>query len=354
MAQGCHTALPMPSLREADPALLAMNTDDCSPNTGPGPGPSPLVTGHWSLITPSHLRGALSLAVILLAWSGQAQEIEPRRWSHMPIGANFAGAAYAYTAGDISLEPELRIQNATFDLQTLGLKYIRSFDLLGKSARVDLTQPYQIGHWSGLLNGAPAKVERDGLADTSLRFAVNVLGAPPLEGKEFAEYRAKADSETIVGLGLVLQFPTGQYYGDKLINLGNNRFSFRPQLGVVHNMGKWSGELTTQAWFFTDNADFFNGKRLGQDPVYSADANLIYTIRPGLWLAGSVGYAGGGVTAVNGAPSDNRQSNVGFGLGLGIPLSRAIGVKLAYIGTRTQVKTGLDSDTVTCAVSVMF
>jgi len=290
----------------------------------------------------------------VLAGPGQSQDIEPRRWSHLPIGANFAGAAYGYTMGDIYLEPELRIEDARFELQTIGLKYIRSFELLGQSARVDLTQPYQIGHWSGLLNGAPATVDRTGLADTSLRLAVNLLGAPPLAGKEFAAYRAQADHETIVGLGLVLQLPTGQYYDDKLINLGNNRFAIRPQLGAVHNWGKWSAELTAQTWFFTDNYDFFNGKRLEQDPVYGADAHLIYTFRPGLWLAGSVGYSGGGITVVNGDPSDNRQSNLGFGLGLGIPITRALGVKIAYIGTRTQVRTGLDSDTFTGAFSVMF
>lgn len=312
------------------------------------------MTDHCSLITPSRLWLALTLAIPLMARLSQAQDIEPRRWSHMPIGANFGAAAYAYTTGDIYLEPELRIENAQFDLQTIAVKYIRSFELLGMSARVDLTQPYQIGHWSGLLNGAPAQVERDGFADTSVRFAVNLFGAPPLAGKEFAEYRAKADHETIVGMGLVLQLPTGQYYDDKLINLGNNRFTFRPQLGAVHNFGKWSAEITTQAWFLTDNNEFFNGKRLGQDPLYGVDAHLIYTFRPGLWLAGSVGYSGGGVTAVNGDSSDNRQSNLGFGVGLGIPITRAVGVKIAYIGTRTQVRTGLDSDTFTCAFSVMF
>jgi hypothetical protein len=226
--------------------------------------------------------------------------------------------------------------------------------VLGKSARVDLTQPYQIGHWSGLLNGAPAKVERDGLADTSLRLAVNLLGAPPLAGKEFGAYRAKADHETIIGMGLVLQLPTGQYYKDKLINLGANRFMFRPQLGVVHNFGKWSVELTTQGWFFTENDEFFNGKRLEQEPVFNTDAHLIYTMHPGLWLAGSVGYDIGGATTVNGVSNDDRQSNLGFGLGLGIPISRTVGVKIAYLGTRTQVRTGLDSDTFTCALSVMF
>lgn len=90
----------------------------------------------------------------------------------------------------------------------------------------------------------PAAVYRNGLADTSVRFAVNLIVAPPLAGKEFAEYRAKADHETIVGMGLVLQLPTGQYYDNKLINLGDNRFTFRPQLGAVHNWGRWSGEFT--------------------------------------------------------------------------------------------------------------
>jgi hypothetical protein len=296
----------------------------------------------------------LALAVLLLARLGHGQDIEPRRWSHLPIGANFAGVAYAYTTGDIYLDPVLKIQNAQFDLHTIGVKYIRSFTLLGKSARVDLLQPYQFGHWSGLLNGTPAAVDRTGLADTSVRCAVNLVGAPPLTGKEFAAYRAKADSETILGAGLVLQLPTGQYYGDKLINLGGNRFSIRPQLGAVHNWGKWSAELTAQTWFFTENDDYFHGRQLEQDPIYTADANLVYTFRPGLWVAGSAGYSTGGITTVNGVPNNDTQSNLGFGFSLGLPISRAVGVKLAYVGARTQVGSGMDSDTFLCALSVMW
>jgi len=39
---------------------------------------------------------------ITCAWSlpCHGQDIEPRRWSHLPIGGNFAGAGYAYTTGD--------------------------------------------------------------------------------------------------------------------------------------------------------------------------------------------------------------------------------------------------------------
>ena len=113
-------------------------------------------------------------------------------------------------------------------------------------------------------------------------------------------------------------------------------------------------ELTTAAWLFTGNDEFFNGKHLEQDPVYTADAHLIYTFRPGLWLSASVGYGGGGESNVNGTPGNNQQSNLGWGLGLGIPINRAVGVKIAYIGTRTHARTGLDSDTITCGFSVMW
>jgi len=296
----------------------------------------------------------LALAVLFAARPGQAQDIEPRRWSHLPIGANFAGAAYAYTKGDIYFDPALKLENVQVDLQTYGVKYIRSLELFGKSARVDLTQPYQIGTWTGLVNGVPTSVGREGLADTTVRFAVNLFGSPPLAGKEFAEYRAKADHETIVGAGLVVQLPTGKYYEDKLINLGGNRFSFRPQLGAVHNWGNWSLELTTAGVFYTDNNDFFNGKRLEQDPLFTADTHLIYTFRPGLWAATSFGYGGGGKTFVNGVSSQNTQENLGWGFSVGFPISRTVGVKVGYIGTRTQVGTGMDTDTLVAAISVMW
>jgi hypothetical protein len=296
----------------------------------------------------------LALPMLLLPLCAQAQEIEPRRWSHLPMGANFLGGAYAYTNGNIYLEPDLRIDDASFEMHTMAIKYIRSFELFGKSARIDLTQPYQLGQWSGLLNGVPASIDRAGWADSFVRFAINLYGAPPLSGQEFADYRAKTKSDTVVGVGLVTQLPTGQYFTDKLINLGSNRFTFRPQFGVVHNWDKWSAELTTTASFFTENDEFFKGNVLEQDPLYTADANLIYTFRPGFWLAGSVGYGYGGITSLNGVESDNRVGNLGFGVSVGLPISRSLGVKFGYIGTRTQVKTGMDSDTLTCAFSLMW
>jgi hypothetical protein len=109
-------------------------------------------TRHRSL-----LLCALPFITSVLLLPCQGQDIAPRRWSHLPIGGNFAGAGYAHTTGDIYFDPALRLENVQFDLQTVAVKYIRSFESFGKSARVDLAQPYQFGQWTGLVNGVPRR-----------------------------------------------------------------------------------------------------------------------------------------------------------------------------------------------------
>jgi len=102
-----------------------------------------------------------------------SQELEPRRWSHLPTGINFLSGGYSYTKSDIFLDPALRIEDGEMEMHTWGIKYTRTFELLQKSARVDFTQGYQEGRWSGLLNGSQASTKRSGLTDSILRFAIN-------------------------------------------------------------------------------------------------------------------------------------------------------------------------------------
>jgi hypothetical protein len=110
-----------------------------------------------------------------------AQELEPRRWSHLPTGKNFVGGGYSYTKADIFLDPVLRIEDVEMEIHTWAFKYIRTFELLQKSTRVDFIQGHQEGRWTGLVNGVPSSIKRSGLSDSVLRFAINLYGAPPLE-----------------------------------------------------------------------------------------------------------------------------------------------------------------------------
>ncbi len=283
----------------------------------------------------------LVLASTLVA---EAQELEPRRGSHLPTGTNFHGAGYAFADGDLSLDPVLKIEDVTFEIHTVGLKYIRTFDLFGRSARIDLAGAYQDGTWKGKIDGVAARAKRSGWADPVMRFAVNLYGAPPLEGEEFASYRAEQERETIVGAGLAVHFPLGEYFDDKLINLGSNRFTIRPQLGVVHNRGKWGFELTGSAWIYTDNDDFFGGKKLEQDPYYTIQGHIVYNFRPTMWIAGGLAYGIGKDSTIDGEDKDDRKHNLLFGFSAGYAITRNFGVKAGYLGKRALADTGADFD----------
>jgi hypothetical protein len=293
-------------------------------------------------------------ALIWIASPGRAQDLEPQRWSHLPTGIHFAGAGYAYTDGNISFNPVLRIEDAKMYLHTFVGKYIQTFDLRGHSVRLDLTQGYQSGDWKGKVDGAPTRISRNGPTDSIVRLSIPLYGAPPLKGADFAEYRASRSTDTIVGAGLAVKLPTGEYYSDKLINLGSNRFTFRPQLGVTHKRGKLTLELTGKSWIFTDNNNFYNDAELENDPLYTLQVHTTYTFRPGLWASAGFGGAYGGESSVDGDRKDDHKENLAWILSAGYPITRYLGAKIAYIGTRSQMSYGADTDSIVFGLSALW
>jgi hypothetical protein len=300
------------------------------------------------------IRGLAILFLWCVAASCQAIDLEPRRWTHLPMGTNFGGGGYARTQGDIDLDPVLRAEDVEMDMDSWVFQYIRSFEFANKSASLSLTQAQHNAIWSGLLDGVPTSVHRVGLADPVLRLAIIIKGAPPLKGKDFLTYRGKQDIETIVGIGLAVQLPAGEYLDDKLLNFGSNRFTIRPQLGVVHNRGKWSMELTGAVWLYTDNNDFFNGNELEQDPTLVLQGHLIHNFRPGVWAGLSIGYAYGGESTINGIKKDDRKQDAGWALSYGIRLTPRISAKIGYVGSRAVTLTGLDSHSVAIGFSTYW
>jgi hypothetical protein len=305
---------------------------------------------HYPGLKPYLILGVVCF-LLLNASSGSALEPEPRKWNHLPVGVDFAGVAYVYTEADILFDPTLLLDDVEMEMQNWVGKYIKTFELFDKSARIDIIQGFQDVEWTGLVNNTAAKTSRRGLTDTIVRFGVNLYGAPPLKGKEFISYRSTKQVETIVGVGLSVRLPTGNYKENKLLNIGKNRFTFRPQVGFIHTRGKWTFETTGEVAFFTKNNDFFDGNDLEQNPLYIIHSHLIYTLQPGLWAGAGFGYDYGGESKVNGERKDDRKQNIGWICSLNYPVNRAIGLKIAYIGTRTQENTGLDSDSIITSIA---
>ncbi len=214
------------------------------------------------------------------------------------------------------------------------LAYVRSFDVGGQSAKLDVIVPVSSFAAQGSLNGQPREREMSGFGDPRFRVSVNLFGAPALSAKDFASYR----QDLIVGVSLQVSAPLGQYDDSKLLNLGNNRWSFKPELGISKAWGPWTIEVAPSVTFFSDNTDFFGGNTFSQSPIYAVQGHMLYTFQSGIWIALDGIYFAGGRTALNGAKSDNEQANTRAGFTLALPIDRQNSLKLSAstgITTRT-------------------
>jgi hypothetical protein len=282
------------------------------------------------------------------------QELEPRRWSHLPSGVNFIGLGTAYTFGDINSNPVMLLEDAEVDSTGIAAAYIRTFDLLGKSARIDLTLPYAQGHWEGVLDGEYVSVRRQGFADARLRLSVNLIGAPALRGKDFAQYRVANPVTTVVGAAVGIVLPTGEYSSDQLLNLGSNRWIVLPQLSVLHQRHKWQFELTGSVFLFGDNNNFWQGTVREQDPLWFIQGHIIYTFKPGLWGGVSSGYGYGSRSTVSGLRLADDSRLRYWRISLGVPINPRQGLSFSFAAARSNTRRDANLNRFTLGWSMMF
>ena len=62
----------------------------------------------------------------------------------------------------------------------------------------------------------------------------------------------------MLGASVKIVVPTGQYDPAKLINLGGNRWAFKPELGCSGRFGRFVLDGYAAVWFFTKNPEFFS------------------------------------------------------------------------------------------------
>ena len=149
--------------------------------------------------------------------------------------------------------------------------------------------------------------------------------------------------DLIIGASLTAWVPVGQYDDTRLVNLGANRWSLKPELGASKALGPWILELIGAAQFYENNDDFLGGSTREQEPVYSVQGGGIRSFRSGAWLALFATYYSGGRTIVDGAKSRDFKENSRIGLTLSLPVNRNNSVKI-YANTGVSTRTGSDFD----------
>lgn len=270
-----------------------------------------------------------------------AQDIEPRSYSNAPVGVNFLIGGYAHTKGGLAFDGATQISDPNLKTNSALFGYARVLDLWGMSGKFDAVVPYSWLSGTAQYKGEPVERKVDGLIDPRFRLSVNFYGAPALSLKEFRQYK----QDLILGASLQVSVPVGQYDETRLVNLGSHRWYFKPELGASKAFGSWTLEGKLAATIFTDNKDFFNGNRRSQDPIYSAQANAIYSFDNGVWASLDGTYLRGGRSTLNGVEGDDLQKNWRVGATLALPVDVRNSIKF-HASSGVSARTGNNYDLV--------
>jgi hypothetical protein len=286
------------------------------------------------------LCNALLLAgATVAAPSARGQAIEPRAYSNAPVGVNFLILSPVYASGGLSIDPALPLRKPDLETSSVALAFARFIELWGQAGKFDVIVPYSWLEGSATLYDEAVTRKVHGFADPAFRLSVNFYGAPALTAKEFASYR----QDLIVGASLMVMAPLGQYDDARLVNLGSNRWSIRPGLGVSKALGRWTVEGSAAVTLYTDNDDFVGDRTRSQDPLYSLQWNTICSFAGGRWASLDVNYYTGGSSTLDGVAKRDLQRNWRAGLTVALPVDRRNSIKL-YASRGVSARTGNNFD----------
>jgi len=236
---------------------------------------------------------------------------------------NFLIVGLTDSTGGLSSDPAIPVKDADLSLQTLLFGYARSLDLWGSSGKIDVIVPYGKLHGSAIYNDQPVERDVDGFGDPLVRLSMIFVGAPAMKPVAFRAYR----QGFLAGASVQISLPVGQYEDGKLLNIGANRWSVKPETGVSQVLGRWTLETAASVTFFGPNSKFFGDTRRTQKPIYSARWHVIYSLPSGPWVALDANYFAGGATRVNGGDDRDPQGNWRVGITAAAPISRSFSLK---------------------------
>ena len=274
--------------------------------------------------------------VLAAAVPGTAQDLEPKAYSASPVGAAFLVVGLARSTGGVVFDPTLPFEDVEAKINGVALGGGYTFSLFGKLGLASAVVPYSWGDVSGLVAEEARSITRSGLADSRFKLSVNFVGNPAMRAREFA----KAPRKTIVGASLTVTAPSGQYNDAKLINLGTNRWAFKPEVGVAVPKGHWDFDAYLGVWLFSPNPSFYpGGLERTQDRVVALQGHVSYTFKTRLWLAFDGTWYEGGEAQVEGSAPTGGVNNSRLGVTLSLPAGRQQSFKVAY-SSGVQVRTG--------------
>ena len=274
------------------------------------------------------------LGTLLACTACLGQDLTPRAYVITPVHSNAIVVTDSFFSGNLMLNGTVPITDATANVNAPIFSLYHSFNFFGRSANVTASLPYGAGNFKGMVLGTETNVYRSGMFDSVYRLAVNLKGGPAMEIRDFMKYRQK----TVLGISLKVMAPTGQYDPQRLINLGANRWAFKPEFGYSRRMGHWILDGYGGVWFYTRNPEFFSRnvyvpytQYQTQEPIGALEGHLSYDVKSRLWVSLDANFWYGGRTSLNGVENPvTLQRNSRLGVTGSVPFTRNQSFKVSY------------------------
>ena len=266
----------------------------------------------------NRLLACFVFAVFCVADKASAQFNDARAYDNTPVGVSQLELSYTYVHSNASVDPSLAIAGANLNLNQGTVGYTYYFGVLHRVAWVEAAVP--LAGLEGSVAGTNAHGSIFGTGDSNYQFAMLLKGGPALSIEHFASYKPA----TSLGLSFTITAPTGLYDSNKILNLGSNRWSFKPEIALSHPFGsdqKWEFDAYGDASFYTDNTSYHGRQIFRQEALPGLEGHISYSFNERIWASLDTRYSFRADTYVDGVSQDNAQQNFVLGNELNISLN---------------------------------
>jgi len=264
------------------------------------------------------LFACFALAVLHVPNQSCAQFTDPHTYENTPVGINQLELSYAYVNSNTSIDTSLIIMGAKFTVNQGTIDYTRYFGFLHRLMWVEAGVP--VASLSGSLGGTNINSSTAGTGDSIYALAMLLKGGPALSVDEFERYKPT----TTLGVSFTITAPTGLYHPNNILNIGSDRWSFKPEAALTHPFGpeqSWEFSAYANVFFFSDNTTYRGREILKQQPLPGLEGHISYSLTQNVWLAFDTRYSFRGTTFLNGVNQNNAQQNFILGTEMNVSLN---------------------------------
>jgi len=177
-----------------------------------------------------------------------------------------------------------------------------------------------IADLSGKVLGTKIRGSVIGAGDSNYQLGALLKGGSALSVAQFTDYKPR----TVVGVSLTVTAPTGLYHGNKILNLGADRWVLKPEIALSHPFGpeqKWQMDVYANAYFYTDNSAYHGREILRQEPLPGVEGHISYGFTDKLWASLDTRYSFRATTFVGGIDQENPQKNFILGSEMSVSIN---------------------------------